>query len=274
MRRPTHDDHCAQILHQITLLRDTLDGVDPNLPIPTCPGWTLNNLLRHLLGAQQWVDTVIRTRATGPVAPTALRDVAGYRDEDPAKLAAELVERATRTVEALRAAGPDAPVWSPAPTMQRAAFWARRGAHEMLVHRADVALALGTPFAVGPETAADALDEWMARMSRPLPPDAARPPASTSGQHDDRPAPPDAGRSVHLHATDTAPEVGAEWLIDLGSEPFTWSHAHGRATVAVRAPMTDLLLIAYGRRPPRGDGVEVLGDAALLDRWLTVNTFD
>ncbi|WBB82086.1 maleylpyruvate isomerase family mycothiol-dependent enzyme [Micromonospora sp. WMMD882] len=277
MRRPTHDDHCAQILHQITLLRAMLDGVDPNLPIPTCPGWTLNHLLRHLLGAQQWVDTVIRTRATGPVVPTALREVTGYRDEDPAALAAELVERATRTVEALREAGPDAPVWSPAPTMQRAAFWARRGAHEMLVHRADAATALGQPFSAAPENAADALDEWMARMARPLPPDQPAPPSPappSPATPDDRPAPLAPGRSVCLRATDTAPEVRAEWLVDLTTAPFTWTHAQAPATVTVRAPMTDLLLIAYGRRPPHGDAVEVRGDARLLTDWLTENTFN
>lgn len=264
MRRPNHDDHCAQILRQINLLRDLVDGVDPNLPIPACPGWTVNHLLRHLLAAQRWVDTVIRTRATGPVSNTELRDVTGYRDEDPATLAEELVERAERTVAALRAAGPDAVVWSPAPTMQRAAFWSRRGANEMLVHRLDVALALGAPFTVPPETAADALDEWMARMARPQPPGAPAAP----------PAPLGPGRSVHLHGTDTAPEVRAEWLVDLTGDQITWQHAHAGAAVTVRGPVTDLLLVAYGRRPPRGDGIETYGDVGLLGDWLGWASFN
>ncbi len=33
-------------------------------------------------------------------------------------------------------------------------------------------------------------------------------------------------------------------------------------------PLTDLLLIVYRRRPTDSDGVEVLGDAQLLDFWL------
>jgi hypothetical protein len=32
--------------------------------------------------------------------------------------------------------------------------------------------------------------------------------------------------------------------------------------------VTDLLLVIYKRRPARGEGVEILGDAELLDFWL------
>jgi hypothetical protein len=38
--------------------------------------------------------------------------------------------------------------------------------------------------------------------------------------------------------------------------------------VAVRGPLTDLLLVIYKRRPPGGDDLQVFGDAALLDFWL------
>ncbi len=41
-----------------------------------------------------------------------------------------------------------------------------------------------------------------------------------------------------------------------------------KATVAVRAPLTDLLLLIYKRRPARGEGIEVFGDADLLGFWL------
>jgi hypothetical protein len=32
--------------------------------------------------------------------------------------------------------------------------------------------------------------------------------------------------------------------------------------------LTDLLLLIYKRRPARGEGIEVFGDADLLDFWL------
>jgi hypothetical protein len=39
-------------------------------------------------------------------------------------------------------------------------------------------------------------------------------------------------------------------------------------SVAVRKPLVELLLPIYKRRPVEGGGVEVLGDAKLLDFWL------
>ena len=76
------------------------------------------------------------------------------------------------------------------------------------------------------------------------------------------------GRTLHFHATDTEPQAAAEWLIDLTGDAITWRRAHEKAAVAVRGPLTDLLLVIYKRRPPRGGGLEVFGDAALLDFWL------
>jgi hypothetical protein len=75
------------------------------------------------------------------------------------------------------------------------------------------------------------------------------------------------GRALHFHATDTTPEA-AEWLLDLTGDTIVWRRAHEKAAVAVRGPLIDLLLIVYKRRPARGDGIEILGDAQLLDFWL------
>jgi hypothetical protein len=76
------------------------------------------------------------------------------------------------------------------------------------------------------------------------------------------------GRTLHLHATDTRAEATAEWLVDLTGDAVVWRRAHEKAAVAVRGPLTDLLLVVYRRRPVRSKGVEVFGDADLLDFWL------
>ena len=76
------------------------------------------------------------------------------------------------------------------------------------------------------------------------------------------------GRTLHFHATDTAPGAAAEWVVDLTGEAITWRRTHEKAAVAVRGPLTGLLLVLYRRRPARGEGVEILGDAELLDFWL------
>ena len=74
--------------------------------------------------------------------------------------------------------------------------------------------------------------------------------------------------TIHLHATDAGPEAASEWLIELAPPGFSWRHAHEKATVAVRGPLADVLLVAYRRLPPDTEGVEILGDRALLDAWL------
>ena len=67
---------------------------------------------------------------------------------------------------ALAAADPTAPVWTWVPD-QRAAFWFRRQAQEVAVHRWDAEGAAGTPNVIESTLAADGVDEWLA-MSRSL----------------------------------------------------------------------------------------------------------
>lgn len=52
------------------------------------------------------------------------------------------------------------PRWAPF-EFHTTSFWARRFAHETLLHRADATLATGDGFAVPSEVALDAVDEWM-----------------------------------------------------------------------------------------------------------------
>lgn len=55
-------------------------------------------------------------------------------------------------------------------------------------------------------------------------------------------------------------------------EGSTHGETAGRAgAVSVRGPLTDLLLLVYRRRPPAG--LDVLGDADLLDHWLSLVKF-
>lgn len=76
------------------------------------------------------------------------------------------------------------------------------------------------------------------------------------------------GRTPHFHATDTAPEAAAAWVVDLTGDAIVWRRAHEKAAVAVRGPLTDLLLVIYKRRPAHGEDIEVLGDVGLLEFWL------
>ena len=137
-------------------------------------------------------------------------------------------------------------------------FFARRMAHETVVHRADAALAVGAEFTLDEDVAVDALDEWMELGSLPQMFDFHPEMCEVLGP----------GRTLHLHATDTRPEVAGEWLVDLTGDAIAWRRAHEKAAVAVRGPLTGLLLIVYRRRPARGESIEIIGDEQLLDFWL------
>lgn len=82
------------------------------------------------------------------------------------------------------------------------------------------------------------------------------------------------GRTLHLHATDTAPEAAAEWLIDLTGDAIVWRRVHEKAAVAVRGPLTNLLLVVYRRLPAQSEGIEAAlqaldaGEPLLLYGWM------
>ena len=254
----SHERCCAEIITQTDLLRSCIDGADLTVPVPSCPGWNVGQLLRHLGGAQRWALGVVASRADAPVPePGDVRDLSAYARQDPAVVGPWLAEGAAALAGALRTAGPDAPLWTPVPG-GNASFYARRFMHETAIHRADATLALGERYRLDSDIALDAVDEWMQLGALPMH-------FEIHPQMRELLGP---GRTLHFHATDTAPEAAAEWLVDLTGDAITWRRAHEKAAVAVRGPLTDLLLVIYKRRPAAGPGIEVLGDAQLLDFWL------
>ena len=252
----SYDRCCAEIVTQTELLASCIKGADLTVPVPSCPGWNAGQLLRHLGGGQRWAEVTVRNRATEPLPDDDFRDLSAYTDEDRAVLGPWLVEGAKQLAGTLREAGPDLPIWTPVPC-GTTAFYARRFAHETLIHRADAALALGAAFAADPEVAMDAMDEWMELGALPVHFEIHPWMAELLGP----------GRTLQLSATDAGHD-NANWLIDLTGDAIAWRRAHERAAVTVRAPLTDLLLLVYRRRPPRGADVDVLGDHQLLDFWL------
>jgi uncharacterized protein (TIGR03083 family) len=255
--RLTYERLCAEIVAQADMLRATTDGADLTVPVPSCPGWNLAQLLRHLGGGLRWAAGIVRTRPTGPPPDAHFRDVSA--EPDPL-LGGWVAEGAEQLAETLTAAGPDAQVWSPVPGGTR--FLARRFAHETLMHRADATLALGRKFTADQTVALDALDEWMALGTLP----------HVFEVHPEQRELLGPGRTIHLHATDVGKDGPGDWLVDLTGDTIAWRPTPEDAAVAVRGPLTELLLLVYGRRPGTG-GLAVRGDGDLLDRWLARTSF-
>jgi uncharacterized protein (TIGR03083 family) len=248
--------YCAEIAVQTELLASVVQDADMTVPVPSCPDWNVGQLLRHLGGVHRWAAAIVSTRPTEPVQ-AQVPDYARYASEDPSVAVPWLAEGATRLVEALRAAGSGTPVWTPVPDGSTD-FYARRFTHETLIHRADATLALGAAFSAAPEIALDAIDEWLELGALPMHFEVHPRTRELLGP----------GRTIHLHATDTSAQASAEWVIDLTGDVITWRRAHEKAAVAVRGPLTDLLLVVYKRQPVRGGDIQILGDTELLDFWL------
>ncbi|MEH0547142.1 maleylpyruvate isomerase family mycothiol-dependent enzyme [Streptomyces sp. B21-105] len=259
-----HDRYCDEIALQIDQLRAVVtSGADLSATVPTCPDWSLERLVRHTGGALRWVDALVRARAQEEIPRQDVPLIGGpVAEGDPAALDAWLAETGRLVVGALREAGPDTKVWSWAGVLD-SGFWARRMTHEITVHRADAALTAGLPYEVAPDVAADALDEWL-QLVEWVQQSGKRPAAERLRVTD---------RSIHLHATDAPAGIDAEWLIELTERGIVWRRGHEKATVALRGPLTSVLLAFYRRLPLESPGLEVLGEREVLEFWLENTTF-
>jgi uncharacterized protein (TIGR03083 family) len=248
-----HVDACARLPELVKTYADTVRGADPSTPVPTCPGWDLAKLTKHLGTVQAWAAAMVRSGSPERVDPRTLDlELPEARDDLPDWL----VRRGEALVAALRDADPDADVWAWGAD-QHVRFWSRRLVHEIAVHTADAQLAVGRPPRFPSDLAPDAVDELLDNL----------PSAATFSPHVEQLR--GDGASIHLHSTD----VDGEWMIELQPDGYRWSHGHAKGSVAVRGAAGDLVLLLYRRLDPTAGAPDaprfaVFGDDAVLGHWL------
>lgn len=211
----------------------TAAGLDT--PVPSCPGWTAETLVRHTGSVLRYVGKVVE--AGGPVNAKALP-----KAPTGALVVQWFEEMAAATVASLAARAPDDELWNWAGQPPVAAFWQRRMAHELAMHAADAALTAGEQPEIEPGLAADGIDELLTIML-PVKVDAGGTDLAGLG-------------SLHVHCTDTE----GEWLVAPAGRGVEVTRAHAKGDAALRGPAADLLL----RLCHRGGGGEVVGDPAVL----------
>ncbi|OMC14649.1 maleylpyruvate isomerase family mycothiol-dependent enzyme [Mycobacterium sp. SP-6446] len=248
-------DYAAAFLKENRAFSELFRDVDDATPVPTCPGWSLKQLLRHVGRGDRWAAQIVRDRLDSYLDPRSVEG--GKPPPDPADAISWLQGGAQRLVDAVELSGVETPVWTFLGT-RPANWWVRRRLHEVAVHRADAAIALGREFTLEPDIAADAITEWLERV------------AIQAGS-DGEALPLEEGNTIHLHATDSG--ATSEWTISAAGGRIGFAHEHGKGTVALRGGATELLL-ALVRRVPVGDtGVEVFGDDSVWRNWLDHTAF-
>ncbi len=241
------------VVEQTRTFADWVHGRDAVAPVPTCPKWTLADLVDHVGSTQRVVAMLVGERMIEPSKAFASyvpgpTDSAQWRDW--------LTDAAAEAKQAFESVADDTPVWDPSGGDAGVQFWSRRLFGEACVHRADAAATLGMRYELAPEPAVEAIQDWLANMT-------------SRGYWENRPNFADAmrghGQTLHFHATD-AP---GEWLVRRESDMVVLERTHIKADVAVRGPAADLLLVLSRRRPlAAAPSLEVFGDRALLDHWI------
>jgi uncharacterized protein (TIGR03083 family) len=242
----TKDFWLAALRADSPALQDAVAQAGPEAEVPSCPEWSCADLVEHVTTLLHWVRETVPRGTTGP--PTTRPDRDGARPEWDQALD-ELRRELTGTIETLEAVEADFPAWNWAPQSKQAAFWHRRMAHEVSVHRWDAEAAAGRPTPIETKLVADGvsevLDTWL--------------PAGK------RMGPTDLRGVAHLIASD----AGHEWFVRLRGPGVALldtatildsddHHARAQAT----GTASDLLLALMGRQ--RLDRLVVTGDPRLI----------
>lgn len=185
----------------------------------SCPGWTVDDVVRHLSVVYLHKVECIRRQAPPKPWPP---DVS---DREPLTL---FDEARAALIRELAAHGPNEPAYTWYPPDQTVGFWYRRMAQETAVHRVDVELAHDSVTDVDPELALDGIDEILMII--------------LAGDWSDEPVDEAAGRRVRVRSADRS------WLLGLDRTSVACDpQGEASADATVSGEPSDVLLWLWGR---------------------------
>jgi uncharacterized protein (TIGR03083 family) len=241
-------DYAAQLTEQSRFFASVVLDADLSTPVPTCPGWSMLQLFRHVGRGDRWAAEIIRQRATTDLDPRSVPHGRPPDDSDGAR--AWLHNGAQLLIETAMAVDPDGTVATfhgPRP----AQWWIRRRLHEATIHRADAALARGQDYQLHPNLAADGIEEWLERLS----------------ESDLATQPLQDGATIRLEATD----INSQWCISGTVKGISWSHelpTGTRPDVNLTGNATNILLALLRRIGLETTDLHLNGNSATWTTWL------
>ncbi len=230
-------EYQSRIATEAGLLRAAAVSAGADTPVPTCPGWTVQRVVHHIGRVFDMTIRVVRTADPGSPPERVESPPGDVFDVFDDQLATLLYLLATTD--------PATPAWHYAPTAPKtAAFWSRRMAHEVTVHRIDAQAAAGTDSAVPADFAADGIDEVLTRLIQ---------------RHTDAWAVASFSGAVLYHAAD----AGRAWTVRLvpGQLPQTAPETVTEPDASVVGLADAVYRAAWGRP----SGAVLSGDTALID---------
>jgi uncharacterized protein (TIGR03083 family) len=233
-------EHIAALRADGDLLATAAAAVATDAGIPTCPEWTMRDLVLHQGQVHRWATFNV----THPSSERAdASEVTGPTPDDGA-LIDWFRDGHHALVEALETADPDVQCWTFFGAPSPLAFWARRQCHETGMHRADAESASGRISPFPPAVAADGIDELLTGFIT-------RPGGRLQSE---------APRTLLARTTDT----NNAWLVTI-ADTVTTERAAGAADCTLSGTASDLHL--FHRNRGTVDALEVDGDRSLLDLW-------
>jgi uncharacterized protein (TIGR03083 family) len=245
------------------LLADAARRAGLDAPVPTCPGWQVRDLLRHVGAVHRWAARFVAEKRTeyvklddtapGGAAPCAAGADGTGADRtgaDSGELLDWYRQSHARLVDVLSAAPVDLACWTFLPANSPLEFWTRRQAHETTVHRVDAEIAAGlAPSALDPAFATDGVDELLLRFE------------VKCRKRGRSPQP----RTLRVRTEDVPGDAGWTLYFSPGAPRRERGGADGRADCEVSAPAAELYLALWNRLPH--DRLSVRGDGDVMDLW-------
>lgn len=260
-------DYVPHFRREITAFEDAVrraSGAGSAPPIPSCPGWSMSDLLFHLGFVHRYVTHIVGQRLTAPPDPTERTfldlptDTQGWpvpeRAPNHGPVPASLIDWFTDGAAALEALfasrDPDEPVWTSS-RERNVGFWARMQSIEAAVHRWDAENAIGEPQPIDADLAADAVEHNFTVMA----------PFRRARMQ----APPGLGERLRFRRTD-----GADiWTVHFDGDEVRLIPRTEPRHVELVGTASDLLLFLW-HRITADQLLGVVGTRAVLDRYFTL----